>query len=98
MSADRVWIFTGGRRSLPGGVFTERARAEEWIARHRLSGTLTAYPVDTGVWDWAVAQGRFRPQVAYHSTADFIANFSAASLEHHRYEDGRRTGASPAAE
>ena len=49
-----VYVFNGadpqqkGRTSLPSGVFTSREKAEAWITRHRLSGLLTAYPLDEG--------------------------------------------------
>jgi hypothetical protein len=43
-----VWIFNGDGGRFPGGVFTSRSAAEEWISRHKVTGALTAYPVDEG--------------------------------------------------
>ena len=50
-----IYIFNGENARLPSGAFSELARADEWIAAHRLSGLLTWYPLDAGVYDYAVA-------------------------------------------
>jgi hypothetical protein len=50
-----VWVFTTPKCSFPGGVFTSREGAEAWIRERRLTGILTAYPVDEGCFDWASA-------------------------------------------
>jgi len=51
-----IWVFNGSRQ-FPGGLFTTIERAETWIRKHRLTGVLTAYPVDEGCFDWAVRCG-----------------------------------------
>jgi hypothetical protein len=81
-----VWIFTGSKTQFPSGVFTERQIAERWIREHRLTGTLTAYPVDVGAYDWAVAAGHFSPKREDQRSAEFIQRFSSASQEHYHYE------------
>ena len=43
--AERLWVFNGARGTFPGGIFTDLDRAEHWIEEHRLTGTLTAYPL-----------------------------------------------------
>ncbi|HEU0053036.1 MAG TPA: hypothetical protein VFQ39_07655, partial [Longimicrobium sp.] len=48
-----VWVFNGEAGSFPSGVFTSREAAEAWIAKYALTGVLTAYPLDVGVYDWA---------------------------------------------
>ena len=53
-----------------------------------MSGVLTKYPLNTGVYDWAVKLGYFTPKKAEHSAPDFVGKFSSASLEHFHYEDG----------
>jgi hypothetical protein len=88
--AGRVWIFNGSRASFPSGVFLDFDLAERWIVEHRLTGTLTAYPVCTGVYDWAIAEGYFRPRKPHETTPEFIGRFTTASMEHHHYEDGQR--------
>jgi hypothetical protein len=82
-----VWVFNGGG-NFPSAVFSTRARAESWIAEHRLTGCLTKYPVDVGVYEWAIACGAFKPNRPDHSEPRFIGRFSSASLEHYHYTDG----------
>jgi hypothetical protein len=88
--AERLWVFNGARGTFPGGIFTDLDRAEHWIEEHRLTGTLTAYPVDVGVFEWAIAEGLFRPRKPHETSPEFIGRFTSASMEHHHYEDGRR--------
>ncbi|HEY8601598.1 MAG TPA: hypothetical protein VIL85_24440 [Thermomicrobiales bacterium] len=86
-----VWVFSGAsndRFSFPGGVFTDRVIAEEWIERHKLTGTLTRYPLNIGVYDWAVARGWFTPMRPQHTSAEFIGTFSSATQEHYHYHRG----------
>ncbi|MGE8242425.1 MAG: DUF7710 domain-containing protein [Sphingobacterium sp.] len=51
---DRIWGFHGEGGRFSSGVFTSIEKAEIWIARHKLSGVLTAYPIDEGLYDWAL--------------------------------------------
>ena len=90
LDAKWVWVFNGERGNFPGGIFTALDGAERWIEEHRLSGTLTQYPVDTGVYEWAISKGFFRPSQSHQTTPEFIGRFTSASMEHHHYEDGRR--------
>jgi len=86
----RVWVFVGEGGRLPSGVFSSREHAEVWILQHRLSGMLTAYPIDQGAYDWAVESGVFKPNTEEKRTPKFIGQFSSASLEHYHYDDGTR--------
>jgi hypothetical protein len=86
---EAVWVFNGVKSTFPAGVFSTLAQAEAWIAGHKLSGTLTKYPVDIGVYEWARAQGFFEPKRPDHSSPGFIQTFSSASQEHYHYEAGR---------
>ena len=83
-----IWIFTGPKAQFPAGVFTQRKTAELWIRQHGLSGTLTAYPVDVGAFDWAVSAGHFAPKRDDQRSAEFIQRFSSASQEHYHFEHG----------
>jgi hypothetical protein len=85
-----VWVFNGAKGSFPSGIFTDLVRAERWIEHHGLTGTLTAYSLDTGVSEWAIAEKFFRPRKPHESSPEFIGRFTSASMEHHHYEDGRR--------
>jgi hypothetical protein len=84
-----VWLFNGPKAQFPSGAFASREAAEQLIQQHRLSGTLTAFPVDVGVYDWAVAAGYFAPTRDDQRGPEFIQRFSSASQEHYHYEDGR---------
>lgn len=87
MPSEHVWIFNGHKNRFPSGVFRTREEAETWISRHRLTGTLTQYPVGVGVYDWAVASGTFVPKHDKHASPEFIANFSGAGQRHFHYEN-----------
>ena len=86
-----VWVFNGGG-DFPAAVFTARELAETWIARHRLTGVLTKYPLDVGVYEWAIECGAFKPQRPDQSGPQFIGGFSSASLEHYHYFGGTMDG------
>jgi hypothetical protein len=85
--ADGIWVFNGIRSQFPSGVFTSRELAEAWIEKHGLTGTLTLYPLDTGVYEWAIEKGTFKPKEDRHKTAAFIGRFSSAYQEHYHYGD-----------
>jgi len=82
-----VWVFNGGG-NFPSGVFSKKEIAEAWIAKHKLSGVLTKYPVDEGVYDWSLANGTFKIKKEEQTQPAFIQRFSSASQEHYHYENG----------
>lgn len=84
-----VWIFNGPKSAFPSGAFTQRETAELWIQQHGLSGVLTAYPLNVGVFDWAVNLGHFSPKRGDQRNAEFIQRFSSATQEHYHYEHGK---------
>jgi hypothetical protein len=86
---DYVWIFNGGGQ-FPAGAFSTQGHAENWIAEHKLTGTLTRYPLDVGVYQWAIASGAFKIKRPDQELPRFIGRFSSAGLEHYHYEDGSR--------
>jgi hypothetical protein len=49
---------------------------------------LTLYPLDIGVYEWAIARGLFTPKKDKHRTVEFIGGFTTASMEHYHYEHG----------
>jgi hypothetical protein len=85
-----VWIFLGERAHWPSGVFSSREAAVRWITEHHLTGMITEYPVNAGVYDWAVANGSFRPRKPQHSSPEFIGGFTTAAQEHEHFTDGTR--------
>ncbi len=89
MDAEKiVWVFNSTCGKFPGAVFSRKDSAENWIKDNRLTGTLTAYPLDICVYDWAVGNGYFSPKSDDHRTPEFIGKFTSASQEHYHYEDG----------
>jgi hypothetical protein len=89
---ERVWVFSGESSRFPSAVFRSRDAAEPWIRSHRVSGVLTAYPLDVGVYDWAVVSGFFTPKSDEQRSPNFIQRFSSAYQEHYHYDEGRPAG------
>ena len=90
MSELTMYLFNEEDSRFAGAVFSELVKAESWIQRHALSGTLTAYPIDIGVYDWAVEEGYFLPKRDSHRTASFIGGFTTARQEHYHYKNGAK--------
>jgi hypothetical protein len=84
-----VWVFVAEGGRFPSAVFSSVETAEPWIARYRVSGTLTQYPLDVGTFDWAIEKGVFKPKRDEHTTPRFVGRFTSASQEHHHYVDGK---------
>lgn len=88
-----VWVFTGARSkpgssaNFPGGVFSTQERAEAWIGKHGLSGVLTLYRLDVAAYEWAIANGNFKPSKAHQQTPEFIGSFAGGDIHFH-YEGG----------
>ena len=66
-----------------------RSAARAFGYAPRLSGVLTLYPVDVGVYEWAIEAGLFSPKKPHEEEPPFIGGFTTASQPHHHYEDGR---------
>lgn len=87
-SLKKIWVFNGANSRFASGVFTERPIAESWIKRNKLTGVLTLYPIDIGVYEWAISSGTFYPKKEVESEPEFIQKFTSASQEHYHYEGG----------
>ncbi|BFO57070.1 hypothetical protein [Acidovorax sacchari] len=83
-----IWIFNGENSKFPSAAFSSLELAEEWIAKHKLSGVLTNYPIDRPVYEWAIENGHFNPKNEKERSPQFIGRFSSATQEHIHYEDG----------
>ena len=83
-----MWVFNGASATFPSGVFSSREKAEAWIQLHGLTGVLTRYPIDIGVYEWTIEVGAFKPKRDDQTTPQFIQRFSSASQEHYHYENG----------
>lgn len=87
-----VFVFNGSRADFPAGVFSDRELAIAWIKRHGLSGTLTEYPVDVGIYDWATENGHFKPKRAEQETPLFMQGFTSAAQWHVHFVNGTSPG------
>ena len=85
-----IYVFQGSGARLCTAVFSSMDKAEAWIKKYGLSGLLTKYPLNEGVYDWAIENHYFTPKNEQQKTPVFIQKFSSASLEHFHYESGER--------
>jgi hypothetical protein len=90
MKIPHIWIFHAENASFAGGAFSSLELAEDWISKHKLTGLLTAYPLDIGVYDWAIENGLFNPRGDKHISSKFIGEFTSASQQHYHYENGSK--------
>ena len=94
-----VWVFRGDRApsrgggpcTRDGGVFRSVETATVWISRHRLTGRLTQYPLNIGVFDHAVENGWIVPSEDQRNSPEYVGTY-CDHLQHMRFEDGRRVG------
>jgi hypothetical protein len=84
-----VWIFHGENARFASGVFFDEETALRWIARHRLTGVLTEYPVGDGCYDIAVREQHFTPTKPHHGSPDHVACFSPSQTTHVHLRGGR---------
>jgi hypothetical protein len=85
---EMVWVFQGAGATHAAAVFKTKEGAIAWIEAKRLTGTLTAYPLDQSAYDWAVESGHFLPKNDEQRSARFIQRFSSAHQPHLHFEDG----------
>jgi hypothetical protein len=85
-----VFIFIAPQAQFPSGVFSSLDDAENWIIKHSLTGILTEYPVGVGVFDWAIANGKFKPKPNKLLNSFFVGQFTTAAMLHYHYENGIR--------
>lgn len=85
-----AWLFNGEMGRFASAVFTELTLAEDWIKSNRLTGVLTRYPINIGVYDWAVKEELFSIKAEEHTSPLFIGKFTSAGQEHYHYENGER--------
>jgi len=84
-----VWVFNGSGSRFPSGIFSGKEIAEHWISTNNLSGVLTLYPLDDGIFDWAIKKGLFSPTKTSEREPLFIQKFTSGSQEHYHYENGK---------
>lgn len=82
-----VWIFHGVGGKFASAVFGDENRARQWIESNNLQGVLTKYPINIGVYEWAVANKFFEPKNEGEKTPEFIQRFTSASQDHIHFEN-----------
>ena len=87
-----VWIFHESTSKYSGGVFESLIDAEDWIKKNKLNGMLTKYPLNSGVFDWAIENDMHNIKSDKvkdkASNPKFVGGFTTASQEHYHYQDG----------
>lgn len=83
-----VWVFLGDKSNFPSAIFSTKGQAVKWISDLGLSGTLTQYPIDISVYEWAIQNNYFFPKSDDKKSSKFIEKFSSAYLEHYHFTDG----------
>jgi hypothetical protein len=82
-----VWIFHGMGGKFASGVFDDEKGARKWIEENKLQGVLTKYPINTGVYEWAIKNKFFEPKDEKERKPEFIQKFTSGSQEHFHFEN-----------
>ncbi|MGE8555433.1 MAG: DUF7710 domain-containing protein [Chryseobacterium jejuense] len=87
---EEVYLFIGNEAKFPSGVFTTIENAKQWIEKYSLSGILNKYPLDEGLYDWAIKKDFFTAKNEHQKEAKFIQRFTSASMDHWHFENGQQ--------
>ncbi|MGL4595489.1 MAG: DUF7710 domain-containing protein [Thermoguttaceae bacterium] len=90
-ATDWIWVVTGGG-IFPCACFSSLEKAEDWIRVNSVTCTVTQYPLNKSLYDYALSKGYFKPKKEYQFLPKFKAKFSSASAEHYHYEFNDETG------
>ncbi|MCY0969092.1 DUF7710 domain-containing protein [Chryseobacterium wangxinyae] len=89
MKEKQVFVFNGEESNFPSGIFTTLEKAKVYIEKYSLSGILTQFPIDIGIYDWAIQKDFFSVKNEYQKEPRFIERFSCASIEHFHFKNGK---------
>lgn len=64
-SEKSVWVFNTVKSQLPEGIFENLDLGELWIEENNLTGVLTKYPLNRGVFDWAKENDSHKHYIFY---------------------------------
>ena len=81
-----VYVFHGEGARFAAAVYSTVEDAKADIGSNRLSGVLTAYPLDKTVYTHVVDEGLFKGKD--YADPRYIQRFTSAALEHYHFEDG----------
>lgn len=85
MQLEYLWIIQSCENQNIIGCFTEKQAAEKHIHQHQLKCTLTQYPIDISVYDWAIAHQYWTPKSDLQKSSKFKERFNSAYLDHDHY-------------
>ena len=88
MEKDKIYVFNGNNSVFPSGLFAEYELAVNWIKSNKLSGVLNVYPVNIGLYDWAIENNFLEIKNENQKTPNFIGRFTCASVEHYHFDNG----------
>jgi len=83
----KVYLFHGAGSTFTNAVFSSRPAAAAWIARHKLTGILTAYTIDDPDFDRHQRESKLPLKVRNEPniSADFIQRYAAGNEHTHYY-------------
>ena len=84
-----MWVLNCGGY-FPCGVFDSKEAAEKAIEKYGLTGTLTQYPINMLVYDWAFENGYLNRNKS-EETPEFVGKYTTAYQDHYHY-DGQVRG------
>lgn len=82
LNIESIFVFNGHNSNFSSAVFSSFDQAKYWIKSHELNGTLTEYPIDYPIYNWAIDKGFFTPKSENQKSSKFIASFSSAYQKH----------------
>ncbi|MCI6988594.1 MAG: hypothetical protein MR902_03365 [Campylobacter sp.] len=91
MKNNRIWLFFADDLYTLVGCFYQKELAEINIRRHKLSGTLIAYPINMSIFDLLEDSGYMKACGETSNTLDskLIKVYIDKSLEHSKYKNGK---------
>ena len=69
-------------QSCPTGVFSSYEQAVRWIEKHKLVGYLGEFPIDVGVYDWAMQLDYYKRNTRLNFDRQ---NFATGLLNHYHF-------------
>ncbi len=91
-----IWVFLGDGGNFPSAAFNDFKSIEKWVSDNKLTGMISALPMNQGFFDWAVENDAIsmkEEKIALKKKdSRFIATFTTASIDHWHYENGVQSG------
>lgn len=85
---NNVYVFHAKGACYASAIFSSYKKAQQWVVQNGLCGVLTAYPLNSGCYDWAIEQGYFKRATAIDRSPIFIGRFVSTYQKYWRFEHG----------